>query len=100
MSDGAGYARWIGTRYPIEERLKLCIRNAQGSKVDQFLNSIDAKHGVEGTLTVYVPGMGGANYSCTAVLDEIIEEDGGSKAEGTVNSGNYTLVFQRMTAWS
>ena len=101
LANGAAHNMgWTGTRFPVEERLKLCIRHADGAKVDQYLGSIDAKHGIEGTLTVYVPDMGGANYSCTAVLDEIIEEDGGNKAEGTVNNGNYTLVFQRMTPWS
>lgn len=92
------YKSGAQTRYPVEQRLSIMVRSSGGgrSAIDAALANIDEKHGVQGTLVV----TSGRDYSCTAVLDEIIEEGDMDKGDSSdITYGTFTLVFQQLTEW-
>lgn len=85
-------------RYPVEQRLRVMVRSNGGgrSAIDSILSGIDDKHGVQGTLVV----TSGRDYTCTAVLDEIIEDQDMDKGDNAgISFGTFTLVFQQLTEW-
>lgn len=86
-------------QYPVEQRLRIIIRSAGGGRaaVDTALATIEAKHGVQGTLSI----RSGGSLTCMAVLDEIIEESDMDKTDnGGITYGTFTLVFQQLTGWA